>query len=268
MGNPFILHDSLHVRKVQIDDGRNINQIRDSLNRLLKHFIRFLKGIRHGGAPVHNLQQLVIGNYDQSIYIIFNLLDTVDCIDHTSLGLKAEGFGHNAYRQDSHILGKLGHNRGRPGSGSASHTAGNKYHICALKHSGNLLAAFLGSLLADLRLGAGPQSFGELLADLQKLWRPAELQSLLVRIDTDKLNACNTLVNHSIYSIITCAAYTNDYNLGCRFSFVRLNFQQEYFLLHHSQNELSCHMPAFETHIDYHIIFSVNYQPQISVFYP
>ena len=42
MSDSFILHYGLHIRKVKIDERRNIDQIRNSLYGLLQHFICFL----------------------------------------------------------------------------------------------------------------------------------------------------------------------------------------------------------------------------------
>ena len=77
MRNPLVLHNCLDVCKVQIDYRRHIDQIRNSLNRLLEHFIRFLKGIRHGRTPVHDFQQFIIGDNDQCIYIILDPFNSV-----------------------------------------------------------------------------------------------------------------------------------------------------------------------------------------------
>ena len=42
MGDSLILHYRLDIRKVKIDYRGNVNQIRDSLHRLLKHLVGFL----------------------------------------------------------------------------------------------------------------------------------------------------------------------------------------------------------------------------------
>ena len=64
MRNALVNHDGLDISKIQVNETRNINQIRNALNSLLKHLICFLKCIRHGGTPVHNLKKPVIGNHN------------------------------------------------------------------------------------------------------------------------------------------------------------------------------------------------------------
>ena len=92
--------------------------------------------------------------------------------------------------------------------------------------------SLLSCLLTDFGLCACAQSLGQLLADLQVLFRFAELQSLSVCIDSDKLHTVNFLINHSIYSIIACTANSNDKDVRCRFCVIYFNLQQGYFLLH------------------------------------
>ena len=55
MCHTLVLHNGLHIRKIQVDKCGNINQIRNTLHRLLKHLVRFLQGVGHGCPSVHNL---------------------------------------------------------------------------------------------------------------------------------------------------------------------------------------------------------------------
>ena len=231
MCDTLVLHDSLDVRKIQVDDSGQIDQVRDTLNRLLKHFVRLLQSLRHGSAPVHNLQKLIIGNHDQRIHMLLDTLNTAHGIHHTRPGLKTERLGNHTYRKNSHILCKSCHHRRRAGPGTAAHTAGDKHHVRAFQGSADLLCALLGRFLSDLRLRACPQSLGQLLTDLQQCGRLTELQRLFVGVHTDKLHPFNLFVNHSIHSIVTCTAHTDHNNLGSRFSIVCLNFKQECILL-------------------------------------
>ena len=70
MGDSLIDHDCLDICKVQIDQSRNIDQIGNALNSLLKNLICLLKSIRHCGAAVNDLQETVIWNHDQRIHCL------------------------------------------------------------------------------------------------------------------------------------------------------------------------------------------------------
>ena len=67
MGDALIRHNCLDISEVKVDQRRQINQIRDAGNCLLRDLIRFLKCFRHGRSAIHNLKQLVIRNHDQRI---------------------------------------------------------------------------------------------------------------------------------------------------------------------------------------------------------
>ncbi len=231
MGDALVLHNRLYIRKVQIDNRGDIDQIRDALYGLLQHFIRFLKGLGHGGSAVHDLQQLVVGNDDQGVHIVLDLVDTGQCIGHPGLCLKAEGLGHHTHGQHSHFLGQPGHHGSRAGTRTASHTTGDKYHVRPCQSGSDLFGTLLGSLLTHFRLGAGAQPLGQFLTDLQQLGSLAQLQGLLVRIYTDKFHSVNLFVNHSINSIIACTTHTYNDDSGGGFCVVSLNFQQRFVLL-------------------------------------
>ena len=68
MSDTLIDHNSLDISKVKIDQTRNIDQVGNTLNCLLKNFICFLKSIRHSCAAVYDLKKTVIWDNDQSIY--------------------------------------------------------------------------------------------------------------------------------------------------------------------------------------------------------
>ncbi len=60
MGKALVLHNGLDVRKVQVNQGWDINQVRNPLHRLLQHFVCLAQGVRHCGSPVYNFQKLII----------------------------------------------------------------------------------------------------------------------------------------------------------------------------------------------------------------
>ncbi len=241
VGNTLVLHDSLNIGKIQIDNCGQIDQVRDALNRLLENLVRLLERLRHSSTPVHDLKQLIVGNNDQSVHKLLNAFDAVQRIHHARLGLKAERLRHHANRQYSHLLCKPCNHRSSAGTGTAAHAAGHKHHVRALKRCGKLFSALLSRLLAHLRLCPGAKTLGQLLAYLKKLGGLTELKRLFIRIYTNKIHTVNLFVNHSIYSIITCTANTNHNYLSRRFSVVCLNFKQGFVLL-------------IFIHIYYHII--------------
>ena len=96
MGNALILHDGLHVGKVKVDQSRDADQVGDALNGLLQHLVRHLEGVRHGGAAVDDLKQLIIRDDDQGVHVFAQAFDAVQRVLHAYLALKTERLGHDA----------------------------------------------------------------------------------------------------------------------------------------------------------------------------
>ena len=227
----LVLHNGLHIRKVQVDDRRTIDQVRNTLNRLLQHFISLLKSFRHSRTTVNNFKELIIWNHNQGIYILFDSFNTIEGILHSCSGFKSERFGNNTYSKNAHILCNLSNDRSSTRTGSATHSACNKHHICTFYSSSNLFRALLCGFFPDFRFSTCTQSFCKLLTDLKQIRSLTKLKSLFISINTNEFNAGNILINHSIYSIIACSTNTNNDNLSRRLGITCLNFKHCDFLL-------------------------------------
>ena len=124
-----VCHNGLDIRKIEVDQGRLVNQVRDALNSLLKDFVRFLQRFRHRCPAVHNLKQTVIGDHDQRIDICGKPLNAPQSIFHTLVGLKPERFRHDTDCQAAKLFGYLCHYRSAARSCAAAHAAGDKHHV-------------------------------------------------------------------------------------------------------------------------------------------
>ena len=71
MSNTLVDHDSLNIRKVEVDQCRQINQVCNALYSLLQNLICFSESFRHGSPAVYDLKQTVIWDDDQCVYILF-----------------------------------------------------------------------------------------------------------------------------------------------------------------------------------------------------
>ena len=132
MCDTLVCHNSLNIGKIEVDQCRQIDQVCNTLNRLLKDFVCFLECFRHGCTAVYNLKQLIIWDYNQCIYVFLQILNACQSIVHTCSGLKTERFGNDTNGQDAHLLCNTCHYRRSTSSGSATHTTGDKDHICTL----------------------------------------------------------------------------------------------------------------------------------------
>ena len=208
--------------QLKIDKTRNIDQVGNTLYCLLKNLICFLQCIRHRGTAVYDLKKFIIRDNDQSIDSCFQFFDTIERIAHTGLCLETERLCDNADRQDAHIFCDTCNNRSCTCTGTAAHTCGNEYHICTLESLCQLFLAFLSCFLTDLRLCACTKSLGQLLTNLHSCGRLAELQCLLICIDTDKFYTGNIFIDHTVDSVVTGSADTYYYNSGRVLCFIYL----------------------------------------------
>ena len=151
MGNPLVLHYCLYICKVQVNKAWQINQVCDALD---------------GGTAVKNIQQSVVGNHYQGIYIFLQVIDACYRIVFAAAPLKGKGPCHHTHCQNPKVLGNLGNHRGRPSAGTAAHATGDKEHICPLDELCNFLLALLSRRLSHFRVGSGTQSLCQLFTNL------------------------------------------------------------------------------------------------------
>ena len=71
MSDTLVFHNSLYIRKVEVDQRRYIDQVCNTLDTLLEHFVSFLQSFRHRCPSVYYFQKFIIRNYDQCVHILF-----------------------------------------------------------------------------------------------------------------------------------------------------------------------------------------------------
>ena len=225
MRNTLVLHNCLDISKIKIDKSRNIDKVCYSLNCLLQYLICLLECVRHGCPSVNYLKELVIRYNDKCINTLLKLLYSAYCVIHSLLSLELKRLSDNTDCEDSHILGNLSDNRSCTCTGTSTHSAGNKYHICTLECLGKLFCVLLCCLLTNLRLSSGTKSLSKLLTYLKCCRSLTELKCLLICVNSYKLNATYILINHSVNGIISCSTYSNHYNLSrCFCIIINLNY--------------------------------------------
>ncbi len=226
----MILHGSLYIGKVEVDDSGLCDKIGNTSYRLLKNLVCFFKRIRHGSALINYLKKLIVGNNDKSINIISDLFDSALGVHHPGTALKSEGLCHNADGKDPHILGKLCDIRSSTCTGTTAHSAGNKHHICAFKCGSKLLHALFGSLLSNLGLGACAETFGELFSYLYTSRSLAQVKRLLIGVNSDEFNSAYSLVDHTVNCVISGSADADNYDL-CFIIRFNLSYIYRHFML-------------------------------------
>ena len=212
MSTAGILHDGGNVGKVLVDDDpvREAHQFGNGGHSLLEHIVGNAEGVGEGDFLVGDILQPVIGNDNQGVHLVVQLLNALLRLAHPVGALKLKGCGHNANGQHASLLGQVCHNGCRAGTGAAAHTGGDEHHVDVLPHLGNGHAGLLRRLAADFRLGACAHAAGELFTNLQLVGAVGLVQILFIGVDDDEIHPVHTGLNHSVDNIVTGTADAND----------------------------------------------------------
>ena len=74
--------------------------------------------------------------------------------------------------------------------------------------------ALVGSLAADLGIGACAQALGQLFADLDLVVTLVHGQGLLIRVHGDEFHALEPVLDHAVHRVAAGAAHADDLDLG------------------------------------------------------
>ena len=224
MRNAAVSHDGLNICKVEVDDARVLDQVGDALDTLLEDFVRHAEGIHDGGIRIARLEELVVRDDDDGVYVLLQELDALLRMFASLAALELEGLCDDCDGQDTEVLTDLGDNRRRTCTGTAAHAGCDEDHVRAGHGLRDLFHAFLSGSLANLRVAACAEAFGELLTDLQLVLRLTLGERLLICVDSQELDTLELRVDHSVDGVAAAAADTDDDNSGAGF-FTHLKLQ-------------------------------------------
>ena len=126
--------------------------------------------------------------------------------------LEGERFGDYGHGECAKFLSQRGHDRRGSGSGTAAQTGRYKDHVGLAEQFNEALCVFQSSLAADLRIGAGSATAGELAADLQLDLSSRDAQRLFIGIDGGELHALDAGLDHAVDGVATAAADADDFD--------------------------------------------------------
>ena len=227
VGIAGILHGRAHIGKVQVDEGRHIDQCRNALHALAQHIVGSLKSVDHGDLFLADQLQALIGDHDQAVHVLQQVGNALLSQALLAAALKGKGLGHDANGQNAQLVCHLGHHRGSARAGAAAHTGGDEHHLRTAQGIGDIVLAFLGGALADLRVSACAAALGELCAQLHLHGGAAVVQCLLVRVHGHKLYALQPCCHHAVHSVAAAAANTYHLDVGYILHFLIQNKSHE-----------------------------------------
>ena len=110
--------------------------------------------------------------------------------------------------------GDAGHDGRAAGAGAATLAGGDEDHVGAAQHLLDLLRVVLGRLLADLGVGAGAETAGQLAAHVELDVGVAHEQRLRVGVDGDELDTLEADLDHAVDRVDAAAADADDLDDG------------------------------------------------------
>ena len=208
--DPAPRHDRLDVGEVEVDQARGGDQVGDAGDALQEHLVGGLEGVEHRDVAVGDRQQPVVGDDDQRVDLLAQLVDAGLGGVGPAAALEAERPGHDADGQRAERPGDARHDRCATGAGAAALARGDEDHVGPLEDLLDLRRVVLGGLAADLGVGAGAEAAGELAPDVELDVGVGHQQGLGVGVDRDELDALEADLDHPVDRVDAAAADADD----------------------------------------------------------
>ena len=109
MSDTLVRHNGLHIRKVQIDQARNVDQVRDSLDTACCSTSSAFFSASGMVVRLSTISRsLSLGMTIRVSTFSFKLVNSSQSVVHACLRLKTERLCHNAYSQNPHAPWQCG----------------------------------------------------------------------------------------------------------------------------------------------------------------
>src|SRR5580698_7695943 len=99
-------------------------------------------------------------------------------------------------------------------TGAAAHAGGDEQHVAALDELDDAVTVLHGRLAADLRVGAGTESLGDVAADLQRRLDLGMFQRLRIGVDAHELHPIDAGRDHVRHGVAAAAAHADHLDDG------------------------------------------------------
>jgi len=209
-----LAHHRADVGKVEIDQPRHHHQIGDRTDALLKHFIRQLERFFEGRLSLGHQEQVLVGNDDQRIDMMLQLLNARFGSAHAAGAFEQEWFGHYTDGQHTFAPRSLGNYGSSTGSGSAAHAGCDEDHVHTFERVLDLLHRLFCRSLANFGPSTSAQATSDVRAKLNALFRCAGSQRLRVGVCDNEFNAFNVGFDHVGDGVSARASNADDSDTG------------------------------------------------------
>src|SRR5690606_2115631 len=204
-----LAHYGAHVGKVNVDGARTLDGVGNTAYRTGQHIIGLGKGGIQTRILAQNGQQFLVWNGNQRVNMLGQSGNTLIGNRNPLFAFKRERTGNYGNSQNAHFFGNLRNYRSSTCTGTTAHAGSDKHHVRTLQGFHDALAVFLGSLAANLGVGACTKTLGNLGAQLQNGACRYALERLRISVGTDKLNAFQIAANHVVNGVTAAATHAN-----------------------------------------------------------
>jgi hypothetical protein len=225
-----LAHHGAHVGKVEVDEARHDHQVGDAAHALLQHLVRHQERFLEGGVGVGDQEQVLVGNDDQRIDMLLQLLDPRLGGAGAARALERERLGDDADGEDALLARGLGDDRGRAGAGAAAHAGGDEHHVRAFQDASIRLSVSSAAARPISGREPAPRPFGDARSELDTTLGGRGIQRLRVGIGDDEIDALDLRVDHVGDGVTACAAHAD--HADARLQFIherRSNFDAHMF---------------------------------------
>ena len=205
-GHAPFFHDRAHVGKIHVDKAGHHNEVGNPPHRKAQHFIGHAKDVLDAGVLGAQGEEAVVGDGDDGVHHLAQLLDAVVGQAPLHLAFEFEGLAHHGHGQGAQFPAEFGHHRGAAGTGAAAHAGGDEHHVGPLEDLLKVLGFFHGGFAAHFGIAPGPQTPGHIGTQLDLHRGQAPLQGLGIGVGGDEIDAHHLGGNHIINGVAAGAA--------------------------------------------------------------
>jgi hypothetical protein len=208
-------HDLAHILEIHIYQAGGGDDIRDALDGLSQHIVRYAVRLGSRGIFAHYIPHAVIGYHQQGIHMFAHLAYALVGLVSPHGALKFERPGDNADHQSGGIcFGYLGNLRRRARARAASHAGCDEDQVRVENGLFYQFGRLKRRFPAALRIAAHAQAFGEIFSYLDAIGGFIAAKVLRVSIERDEINHADIGFNHAVNGVAAAAAHADDLDSG------------------------------------------------------
>ena len=180
----------------------------------MQDFVGLAEGFHHRDILVAHLQQAIVGDHDEGVADITQIVDAFKCLLGTTRAFEGEGAGNDANGQGAEFLGKLSDDGSSAGTGATTFTSGNEDHVCSLQGGFDFVAVVFSALASNFGVGTSAEATSCFTADVQLHIRVSKHERLGVGVDGDEFNSLEAVFDHAVNGVYAATADTNNFDDG------------------------------------------------------